>query len=78
MQEVVFFFPSLTHFFITAIYWPCASQKTVCPLENLFVLQSKGWNNPIPVGRHTKNNLKLFKIDSKTLLVCHNAVTSTK
>ena len=25
-----------------------------------------------------KNNLRLFKLDSKTLLVCHNVVTSTK
>ena len=25
-----------------------------------------------------KNNLRLFKLDSKTLLVCHSAVTSTK
>ena len=73
----------LTHFFIygnllKVFRWPCASQKTVCLGQNLFFLQNKGFNNRIWVGRHTKNNLRLFKLDSKTLLVCHSAVTSTK
>ena len=58
--------------------WSCASQKTVCLHQNSFFLQNKGSNNPIWVGRHTKNNLSLFKLDSKTLLVYHCAKASTK
>ena len=76
LQKVVFFFPSFTHFFITTTYqrfWlALPNQKTVCLCQNLFFLQNKGSNNPIRVGRHTKNNLRLFKLDSKTLLVWHS------
>ena len=58
--------------------WSCASQKIVYSHQNLFFLPNKGSNNPIWVGRHTKNDLRLFKLDSKTLLVYHSAITSTK
>ena len=58
--------------------WPCTSQKTLCSHQNLFFLQNKGLNNPICIGRHTKNNIRLFKLDSKTLLVYQSAIMSTK
>ena len=58
--------------------WPCTSQKTVCSYQNSFFPQNKGSNNSVWVGKHTKNNLRLFRLDSKTLLVYHCAIASNK
>ena len=58
--------------------WPCASQKTVWLRQGLFFFQYKGSYNLIRVDSHAKNNLRLFKQDSLTLILYHNAVTWTK
>ena len=81
--KMLFFLPLLDLLFnysnlLKVLNWSCTSQKIVCSHQNSFFLQNKGLNNPIWVGRHTKNNLWLFKLDSKTLLVYHCAITSTK
>ena len=81
--ESCIFLPILNPFFYygnlpKVFNCPCTSQKTVCLYQNLFSPQNKGFNNPIQVLMHTKNNLRLFKRDSKTLLVCHSAVGSAK
>ena len=59
-------------------FWTCSctSQKTVCLPQNLLFLQ----NNIIlfKLAVMLKINLRLFKLDSKTSLVCHSAATSTK
>ena len=79
----LFFLPPLNPLFhynnLPKVFnWSCASQKIVYSHQNLFFLPNKGSNNPIWVGRHTKNDLRLFKLDSKTLLVYHSAIMSTK
>ena len=83
--ESCFFFLSLTHFFITATYrrfsTSPAQAKTVCSHQNSFFLQNKGSNNPIWVGRHTKNQLKVVqaKFDDITCVpLCHNVNQMTK
>ena len=79
----MFFLPLLNQIFhysnLPKVFnWLCTSQKTVCSHQNSFFLQNKGSNNPIWVGRHTKNNLRLFSLDAKISLVCHCAITSPK
>ena len=56
----------------------CASQKIVYSCQNLFFLKIKDRIIQFQLAGIVKNNLRLFKLDSKTLLVCHNVVTSTK
>ena len=83
--ESSFFFLSLTHFFITATYrrfsTSPAQAKRVCSHQNSFFLQNKGSNNPIWVGRHTKNQLKVVQAkfnDITCVPLCHNVNQMTK
>ena len=38
--------------------------------QKLFFLQNNRSNNSTQVGRHAKDNLRFFELDSKTLFVC--------
>ena len=82
MQKIVFL-PLLNQFFHHGNFpkifnWHCASQKIVWLRRSLFFFQYKGSYNLIRVDSHAKNNLRLFKQDSLTLILYHNAVTWTK
>ena len=63
--ESYFFFPLLKPFFRRSNL-PCFSFKIK---DRIILLELVGM---------VKNNLSLFELDSKTSLVCHNALTSTK
>ena len=83
MQKVVFFFPSLTHFFITATYPRFSTglvqaRKQSASAKTCFSFKIKDQIILFKLAGILKNNLRLFKLDSKTLCVCHKAVTSTK
>ena len=58
--------------------WSCTSRKTVYSHQNLFLLPNKGSNILFKLESILKNNLRLFKLDSKTILVYHSAMTSNK
>ena len=83
MQKVVFFFPSLTHFFIRATYrrfstGPTQARKQSASTKTCFSFKIKDQIILFKLADILKNNLRLFKLDSKTLIVCHSAITSTK
>ena len=83
MQKVVFFFPSLTQFFIKANYrrfstGPAQARKQSTHAETCFSFKIKDQIILFELAGILKNNLRLFKLHSKTLLVCHNVVMSTK
>ena len=82
MQKVVFFFPSLSHFFTMAIYRRFSTDtaqdiKQSAHSKTCFSFKIKDETMLFQVEGILKNNLRLFKVDSKTLLMCHNATTST-
>ena len=82
-RKLFLFKPSFTNFFIMATYQrfstgPAQTRKQSAGIRTCFSFKIKDQNNLIWVGRHTKNNLRLFKLDSKTLLACHAAMMSTK
>ena len=77
------FFLSLTHFFITATYWrfstgPEQARKQYALTKTRFSFKIKDWIILFELEGILKNNLRLFKLDSKTLLVYHCTITSTK
>ena len=83
MQKVVFFFLSLTHFFIMATYQrfstgPAQARKQSASVKTCFSFKLKDLIILFKLAGILKDNLRLFKLDSKTLLVCHNAVMSTE
>ena len=78
-----FFFFSLTHFFITATYQrfstgPAQAKKQYVHTKVCFSFKIKDWIILFDLEGILKNNLRLFKLDSKTLPLCHCAITSTK
>ena len=82
MQKVVFFLPFLNpllHYsnLLKVFNWPCTSQKTV-RVKNCFSFKIKDWIILFELAAILKNKLRFLKLDSKTLLVCHCAITSTK
>ena len=83
MQKVVFFFPSLTPLFITALYRrfstdPAQARKQSARTKTCFSFKIKDRIILFEFTGILKNNLRLFKLDSNTSLVGHSAVTSTK
>ena len=83
MQKVVFFFLSLTHFFITATYrrfstGPAQARKQYARTKICFSFKIKHRIILFELEGILKNNLRLFKLDSKTLLVYDSAIISTK
>ena len=83
MQKVVFFFPSLTHLFITALYRrfstdPAQARKQSARTKTCFSFKIKDRIILFEFTGILKNNLRLFKLDSNTSLMGHSAVTSTK
>ena len=81
--ESCFFFLSLTHFFITATYWrfstgPAQARKQYAGTKTRFSFKIKDWIILFELEGILKDNLRLFKLDSKTLLVYHCTITSTK
>ena len=85
--ESCFFFLSLTYFFITATYrrfstGPSQARKQFARTKTCFSFKIKDWIILFELEGKLKNNLRLFKLDSKMLytsniLVYHNAITST-
>ena len=78
MQKVVFFL-SLTHFFITATYrrfstGPAQARKQYACTKTCFSFKIKDRIILFELEGILKNNLMLFKLDSKTLLVYHCAI----
>ena len=78
-----FFFLSLTHFFIMATYQrfltaPAQARKQSVRTKTCFPFKIKDSVILFKFSRILKNNLMLFKLDSKTLLVCHSAIGSAK
>ena len=83
MPKVAFFFLSLTHFFIMATYQrfltaPAQARKQSVHTKTCFPFKIKDSVILFKFSRILKNNLRLFKLDSKTLLVCHSAIGSAK
>ena len=81
--ESCFFFPSLTHFFITATCRrfstsPAQARKQYAHTKICFSFKMKDWIILFELEGILKNNLRLFKLDSKTLLVYNSAMMSTK
>ena len=81
MQIVVFFFPSLTHFFIIATYRrfsndPAEARKQSARAKTCFSFNVKDRIILFELAGILKNNLRLVKLES--LLVCYSAVMSTK
>ena len=79
----LFFLPLLNPFFhysnLSKVFnWLCTSQKAVCSHQNTFFLQNKRLIILFELEGMLKNDLRLFKLDSKTLPVYHCAITSTK
>ena len=70
--------PTFSSWQHTKDFGPAQTRKQSAGTRTCFSFKIKDQNNLIWVGRHTKNNLRLFKLDSKTLLACHTAMTSTK
>ena len=78
-----FFFFSLTHLFITATYRrfstdPAQAKKQYTHTKICFSFKMKNRIILFELEGILKNNLRLFKLDSKTLLVYHCTITSTK
>ena len=81
--ESCFFLPILNPFFhygnLPKVFnCPCTSRKQSVRTKTCFPFKIKDSVILFKFSRILKNNLRLFKLDSKTLLVCHNVVTSTK
>ena len=57
---------------------PAQARKQPARAKNCFSFKIKDRISLSELAGLVKNNLRLFKLDSKTLLVCHSAVTSTK
>ena len=81
--ESCFFFPSLTHFSITATYrrfsiGPAQARKQYAHTKICFSFKVKDWIILFELEGILKNNLRFSKLDSKTLLVYHSAMMSTK
>ena len=80
----LFFLPLLNPLFhysnlLKVFKWHCTSQKTVYALTKIyFSFKIKGQMLFELEGILSKNNLKLFKLDSKTLLVYHYVIMSIK
>ena len=77
------FFLSLTHFFITATYrrfstGSTQAQKQYAHTKICFSFKVKNRIILFELEVILKNNLRLLKLDSKTLLVYHCAITSIK
>ena len=82
-RKLFFFFLSLTHFFITATYrrfltGSAQARKQYARTKTCFSFKIKDWIILFELEGILKNNLRLFKLDSKTLLVYHCTITSTK
>ena len=80
MQKVVFFIPSVTHFFIQQLTegFQLALRKpenSACA-KTCFSFKIKDQIILFELAGILKNNLRLFKLDSKTLLVCHSAAVT--
>ena len=78
-----FFFLSLTHLFITTTYGrfstgPAQAKKQYAHTKICFSFKIKNRIILFELEGILKNNLRLFKLDSKTLLVYHCVITSTK
>ena len=83
MQKVVFFFLSLTQYFTAATYQrfftsPVQARKQSACAKTCFSFKIKDQIILFKLAGILKDNLRLFKPDSKTLLVCHSAILSTK
>ena len=83
MMQSCLFHPFLNPLFITAIYWrfstgPVQTRKQFAQAKTCFSFKIKDQRILFQLAVMLKNNLRLFKVDWKTLLVCHNAITSTK
>ena len=81
-RKLFFFLPFLNpllHYsdLLKVFNWPCTSQKTV-RVKNCFSFKIKDWIILFELAAILKNKLRFLKLDSKTLLVCHCAITSTK
>ena len=57
--------------------WPCELTQSAC-IKTCFSFKIKDRIILFQLPGILKNNLRLFKLDSKTLFACHNSVTSTK
>ena len=82
-RKLFFFFPFLTYFLVTAIYRrfstvPAQARKQSARAKTCFSFKIKDRIILFQLAGILKNNLRLFKLDSKYLLVRHNVVTSTK
>ena len=82
-RKLFFFFLSLTHFFITATYRrfstsTAQTRNQYARTKTCFSFKIKDRIILFELEGILKNNLRLFKLDSKTLLVYHCVITSTK
>ena len=78
-----FFFLSLTRFFITTTYQrfstgPAQAGKQYTRTKTCFSFQIKDRIILFELESILKYNLRLLKLDSKTILVYHSAITSNK
>ena len=81
-EESCFFLPLLNPLLhccnlLKIFNWPYASQKQPPQAKTYFSFQTKHQIIPFKLAGKV-NIITLFKLDSKTLLVCHIAVASTK
>ena len=81
-EESCFFLPLLNPLLhccnlLKIFNWPYTSQKQPAQAKTYFSFQTKHQIIPFKLAGKV-NILTLFKLDSKTLLVCHIAVASTK
>ena len=58
--------------------WPCTRQKQYVCTKTCFLFKIKDLIILFELEGILKNNLRLFKLDSKTLLVYDSAIISTK
>ena len=78
-----FFFHSLTHFLVTATYrrfsnGPALARKQYSRTKTYCSFKIKDQIILFELDTMLKSDLRLFKLDSKTLLVYHSVITSTK
>ena len=79
----MFYFLSFSHFFTTAtcrrlLTGPAQARKQCTCTKTCFSFKIKDWIILFELECILKNNLRLFKLDSNTLLLYHSAIMSTK
>ena len=82
-RKSFYFFPSLTHLFSRATYQrfssgPAHARKQPASAKTCLSFEIKDQIILFKLAGILKNNLRLFQLDSKTLLVCHSTETSIK